>query len=148
MMEGMTPDAPISIRIGSAERSRVAERLVCHFQAGQLERSELEARLGRAAQARTEDDLHQLTVDLPDVAPRRPVNLTGPDPAHPLRVTFDVIVMCLTTAALLCLLLWLIGAASEGGTALILTTVAALGALVVGAVSVYLIQRAITISRR
>ena len=141
-------DTHPGLRIGSEERSRVAQRLVSHFQAGQLERSELEARLGWAAQARTEDQLHRLTMDLPDLpAPRLPT-ATAPAPAHPLRIAFDVLTLCVTTAALICLALWLAVAAAQGGGTLAMTAVATFGALVVGSGSVYLIQRFLTISRR
>ena len=61
-----------SVRVGAADRTLVAERLVAHYQAGRLPRPELELRLTQVARARTDDDLHRLTIDLPDV----------PGPAH------------------------------------------------------------------
>jgi len=61
-----------SVRVGAVDGTLVAERLVAHYQAGRLPRPELELRLTQVARARTDDDLHRLTIDLPDV----------PGPAH------------------------------------------------------------------
>jgi len=108
-----------SVRIGSADRTLVAEKLVAHYQAGRLPRGELELRLTKVAHAHSDDDLHLLTIDLPDVprtrTPRswpprcRPQELTG---SIPLRVAFDVAVLLLTFAAGVCLALLLIVAAT------------------------------------
>jgi hypothetical protein len=144
-----------SVRVGASDRTLVAERLVAHYQAGRLPRQELELRLTRVAHARTDDDLHRLTIDLPDVpGPARPISrvprpTTEPKPpSSPLRVAFDVIIMLLTFSAAVCLTLLLIvaGASSSGmGSSPQLFFVAALaafGAFTVGAGSVHLLYRA------
>jgi hypothetical protein len=146
-----------SVRVGAADRTLVAERLVAHYQAGRLPRQELELRLTRVAHARTDDDLHRLTIDLPDVpGPARPISLVprpAPEqkpPTSPLRVAFDVIIMLLTFSAAVCLTLLLIvaGAASSNGSGgasgqlFFVAALAAFGAFTVGAGSVHLIYRA------
>ena len=146
-----------SVRVGAADRTLVAERLVAHYQSGRLPRQELELRLTQVAHARTDEDLHRLTIDLPDVpGPARPISLvprptTPPKPASsPLRVAFDVIVMLLTFSAAVCLTLLLIvaGATSSSGGAtsssqlFFFAALAAFGAFTVGAGSVHLLYRA------
>lgn len=143
------------MRVGAADRTLVAERLVAHYQAGRLPRQELELRLTQVAHARTDDDLHRLTIDLPDVpGPARTISLvprptTQAKPSgSPLRIAFDVIVMLLTFAAAVCLTLLLIiaaGSSSSNGTSpeiFFVAALAAFGALTVGAGSVHLIYRA------
>jgi hypothetical protein len=144
-----------SVRIGSTDRTLVAERLVAHYQAGRLPRTELELRLTKVAHARTDDDLHLLTIDLPDVAgPARPASLPagtkpitrGSTPSA-LCVAFDISVLLLTFAAGVCLALLLIVAAtnsssSSPGDTLFVAMLATLGAFTVGAGSVHLLHRA------
>jgi len=141
-----------SVRVGAADRTLVAERLVAHYQAGRLPRPELELRLTQVAHARTDEDLHRLTIDLPDVpGPPRSVSFL-PRPASPpkpassaLRIAFDVVVMLLTFSAAVCLVLLLIvaGTANSNSTPLFLfAALAAFGAFTVGAGSVHLINRA------
>ena len=141
-----------SVRVGAADRTLVAERLVAHYQAGRLPRPELELRLTQVAHARTDDDLHRLTIDLPDVpGPARPVSLvprlvTAPKPpSSPLRIAFDVLVMLLTFSAAVCLILLLIvaGTASSNNSpeVLFVAGLAAFGAFTVGADTVHLIYR-------
>jgi Domain of unknown function (DUF1707) len=141
-----------SVRVGAADHTLVAERLVAHYQAGRLPRPELELRLTQVAHARTDDDLHRLTIDLPDVpGPPRNVSFlprpaSPPKPASsPLRIAFDVVVMLLTFSAAVCLILLLIvaGTASSNSTPLFLfAALSAFGALTVGAGTVHLINRA------
>ena len=146
-----------TVRVGAADRTLVAERLVAHYQAGRLPRQDLELRLTQVAHARTDDDLHRLTIDLPDVAgPARPISLvprptTEPKPASsPLRIAFDVIVMLVTFSAAVCLTLLLIvaGATSSNGNGgpsgqlFFVAALGAFGALTVGAGTVHLLYRA------
>ena len=141
-----------SVRVGAADRTLVAERLVAHYQAGRLPRPELELRLTQVAHARTDEDLHRLTIDLPDVpGPPRNVSFllrpaSPPKPASSaLRIAFDVVVMLLTFSAAVCLVLLLIvaGTANSNSTPLFLfAALAAFGAFTVGAGSVHLINRA------
>jgi hypothetical protein len=146
-----------SVRVGAADRTLVAERLVAHYQAGRLPRQELELRLTQVAHARSDDDQHRLTLDLPDVpGPAKPISLvprptTAPKPApSPLRVAFDVIVMLVTFSAAICLTLLLIVAAATSSSGMggsnsqvfFVAAVAAFGALTVGAGSVHLLYRA------
>lgn len=145
-----------SVRVGAADRTLVAERLVAHYQAGRLPRQELELRLTQVAHARSDEDLHRLTIDLPDVpGPALPISLvprptTAPKPASsPLRVAFDVIVMLLTFSAAVCLTLLLIvaGATSNNSTGnsgelFFVAALAAFGAFTVGAGSIHLLYRA------
>lgn len=142
-----------SVRVGAADRTLVAERLVAHYQAGRLPRPELELRLTQVAHARTDEDLHRLTIDLPDV-PGPPRNVSSlPRPANPpkptsspLRIAFDVVVMLLTFSATVCLILLLIvaGTASSNTSpeVFFVAALAAFGAFVAGAGAVHLIYRA------
>jgi hypothetical protein len=142
-----------SVRIGSADRTLVAEKLVAHYQAGRLPRGELELRLTKVAHAHTDDDLHLLTIDLPDVPdPVRPapgVRRTTPmgsQTPSALRVAFDVSVLLLTFAAGVCLALLLIVAATSRSTSsgdlILMALLSALGAFTVGAGGVHLLHRA------
>lgn len=143
-----------AVRIGSADRTLVAERLVAHYQAGRLPRAELELRLTKIAHAHTDDDLHLLTIDLPDVpgpVPAAPVTRGAAVPkssstASPLRVAFDVAVLLLTFAAGVCLALLLIVAATSpstgSGDLILVALLATLGAFTVGAGGVHLLHRA------
>ncbi len=146
-----------SVRVGAADRTLVAERLVAHYQAGHLRRQELELRLTQVAHARTDDDLHRLTLDLPEVpGPARPISLVarsapGPEPrTSPLRVALDVVVMVVTFSAAICLTLLLIVAGSTssgnapGGSGLNFSVAAlsAVGAFIVGAGTIHLFYRA------
>jgi Domain of unknown function (DUF1707) len=140
-----------SVRVGAADRTLVGERLVAHYQAGGLPRPELELRLTQVAHARTDEDLHRLTIDLPDVpGPPRNVSFlprpaSPPKPASsPLRIAFDIVVMLLTFSAAVCLVLLLIvaGTANSNSTPLFLfAALSAFGALTVGAGTVHLSYR-------
>jgi len=156
-MEGMADSLQSgSMRVGAAERTLVAERLVAHYQSGRLPRAELELRLTQVAHARTDEDLHRLTIDLPDVpGPARPVSLVPRLPSQqkpatsPLRIAFDVIVMLLTFSAAVCLTLLLIVAGATSSNSygsssqvFVIAALAAFGAFTVGAGTVHLLYRA------
>lgn len=53
------------MRIGDAERTRVAEALGKHFADGRLDKPEFDERMERAMSAKTEADLAGLLADLP-----------------------------------------------------------------------------------
>jgi Domain of unknown function (DUF1707) len=145
-----------SVRVGAADRTLVAERLVAHYQAGRLPRQELELRLTQVAHARSDDDLHRLTIDLPDVpGPARPISLVPRptseprQPSSPLRIAFDVVIMLLTFSAAVCLTLLLIVAAASSSSGMgsssqlfVVAALAAFGAFTVGAGGVHLLYRA------
>jgi hypothetical protein len=59
------PTAPVSPRIGSAERQRAMDALDVHLSAGRLDPDEYGERVGRASVARTAADLEPLFADLP-----------------------------------------------------------------------------------
>lgn len=58
-------------RIGDTERDIFASALRAHFEAGRLDQSELEDRLGITMRAKTIDDLKAAVVDLPSEADGR-----------------------------------------------------------------------------
>ena len=59
------PGAPVSPRIGSAERQQAMDALDVHLSAGRLDPDEYGERVGRASVARTAADLEPLFADLP-----------------------------------------------------------------------------------
>ena len=85
MSDAITQPAGQAIRASDGERDQVVAQLQRHFADGRLTQAELEERVGAALAARTRDQLHALTADLPDADARPAV---APDPV------------------LLCLLLW------------------------------------------
>jgi len=88
MSDVITQQASQAIRASDGERDQIVTLLQRHFTDGRLTQAELEERVGAALAARTRDQLHALTADLPgtDVRPARPAMALDP--------------------ALLCLLLW------------------------------------------
>ena len=80
MSEVITDHAGPTIRASDGERDQVVAQLQRHFADGRLTQAELEERVGAALAARTRDQLHALTADLPgaDVRPARPA--MAPDP--------------------------------------------------------------------
>ncbi len=71
------------IRAGHADREQVIEALKNAFVQGRLTRDELDARAGRALDARTRADLAALTADIPaDPAVVRPARRRPPAPAR------------------------------------------------------------------
>jgi hypothetical protein len=63
--------APGQLRVGDAERERVADQLAEHHAAGRLTLTELDERLTATLSARTRDELAATVADLPAV-PRTP----------------------------------------------------------------------------
>ncbi len=63
--------APGRLRVGDAERERVADQLAEHHAAGRLTLPELDERLSATMSARTRDELAATLADLPAV-PRTP----------------------------------------------------------------------------
>ena len=60
------------LRVGDAERERVADLLAEHHTAGRLTLEELDERLGATLSARTRDELAATLVDLPTSVPPGP----------------------------------------------------------------------------
>lgn len=59
---------PAELRVSDADRERLIARLREHHAQGRLTLEELEARVGRAQDARVFGDLHALERDLPEIA--------------------------------------------------------------------------------
>jgi len=80
MSDAITHQAVQAIRASDGERDQVVAQLQRHFAAGRLTQAELEERLGAALAARTRDQLHPLTADLPgaDVRHARPTMVLDP----------------------------------------------------------------------
>ena len=80
MSDAITHQAVQAIRASDGERDQVVAQLQRHFAAGRLTQAELEERLGAALAARTRDQLHPLTADLPgaDVRHARPAMVLDP----------------------------------------------------------------------
>ena len=80
MSDVITQQAGQSIRASDGERDQVVELLQRHFADGRLAQDELEERAGAALAARTRDQLHPLTADLPGAGVRRGRPATVLDP--------------------------------------------------------------------
>jgi Domain of unknown function (DUF1707) len=80
MSEIITQQAGQAIRASDGERDQVVALLQRHFADGRLTQAELEERLGAALAARTRDQLHALTADLPGADTRRARPTMVPDP--------------------------------------------------------------------
>jgi hypothetical protein len=80
MSDAITHQPGQAIRASDGERDQVVAQLQRHFADGRLTQAELGERVGAALAARTRDQLHALTADLPgaDVRPARPAMV--PDP--------------------------------------------------------------------
>jgi hypothetical protein len=80
MSEVITQQADQAIRAADGERDQVVALLQRHFADGRLTQAELEERAGAALAARTRDQLHALTADLPsaDVRHARPAMVLDP----------------------------------------------------------------------
>ena len=80
MSNAITQQASQAIRASDGERDQVVAQLQRHFADGRLTQAELEERVGAALAARTRDELHALTADLPgaDVRPARPATVVDP----------------------------------------------------------------------
>ena len=73
------PPDPV-IRASDAERDQAVALLQRHFAEGRLTQEELEQRVGEAYAARTREQLHALTQDLPASISAAPRQTAGPDP--------------------------------------------------------------------
>jgi hypothetical protein len=71
---------PGQLRVGDAERERVADLLAEHHAAGRLTLAELDERLGTTLSARTRDELAAPLADLP-TPPRTPAPATSRTPS-------------------------------------------------------------------
>ena len=81
---GSVPSPDDGLRVGNAERERVAQRLQEAFAEGRLDAAELQERLDLAYRAKTAGDLRPLTMDLPGGAhPGRQVGGGWPGSAAP-----------------------------------------------------------------
>lgn len=80
MSEVIAPQASQAIRASDGERDQVVAQLQRHFADGRMTQAELEERVGAALAARTMDQLHALTADLPgaEVRPARPAMVMDP----------------------------------------------------------------------
>ena len=80
MSDAVTHQAGQAIRASDGERDLVVAQLQRHFADGRLTQAELEERVGAALAARTRDQLHPLTADLPGAGVRRGRPATVLDP--------------------------------------------------------------------
>jgi Domain of unknown function (DUF1707) len=80
MSDVITQQAGQAIRASDGERDQAVTLLQRHFADGRLTQAEFEERAGAALVARTRDQLHALTADLPgaDVRPARPATALDP----------------------------------------------------------------------
>jgi DUF1707 SHOCT-like domain len=80
MSDAITQQAGQAIRASDGERDQVVAQLQRHFADGRLTQAELEERVGAALAARTRDQLHALTADLPGTGVQRARPATVLDP--------------------------------------------------------------------
>lgn len=80
----MTHDPSPEQRLSDAERDEAASLLREHFEAGRLDASELDQRLGSALSARFASELVPLFADLPDPRPNADAIQPWTPPAAPL----------------------------------------------------------------
>jgi hypothetical protein len=80
MSDAITQQAGQAIRASDGERDQVVAQLQRHFADGRLTQAELEERVGAALAARTRDQLHALTADLPGADVQRARAATMLDP--------------------------------------------------------------------
>lgn len=106
-----------ALRIGDAEREATCQLLGRHYAAGRLTSMELDERVARAVHALTEDELIELTADLPRLVavPIHPAAAPAPvrsatNPTQVVRVLVEVGALGITALAALCTLLVLLGA--------------------------------------
>jgi hypothetical protein len=80
MSDAITQQAGQAIRASDGERDQVVAQLQRHFADGRLTQAELGERVGAALAARTRDQLHALTADLPgaDVQLARAATMLDP----------------------------------------------------------------------
>jgi hypothetical protein len=80
MSEVITQQAGQAVRASDGERDQVVALLQRHFADGRLTQAEFGERVGAALAARTRDQLHALTADLPgaEVRPAQPATALDP----------------------------------------------------------------------
>jgi len=79
MSDAITQEARQAIRASDGERDQVVAQLQRDYADGRLTQPELEERVDAALAARTRDQLHALTADLPGpVVPARPATVLEP----------------------------------------------------------------------
>jgi DUF1707 SHOCT-like domain len=108
--DAITRQAAQAIRASDSERDQVVELLHRDFADGRLSQAELEERVGAALAARTRDQLHALTADLPgaDARPARPAR-----PADRLDPCLLCVLLCLCPPAGVAY--WLLSGRGVGG---------------------------------
>jgi hypothetical protein len=74
---------PSNLRVGDAERCRVADDLQRHFVEGRLSSDELAERVRQAMAARTQSDLDAVVRDLPPLPPPAAEPAAAPVPGPP-----------------------------------------------------------------
>jgi len=100
---------PGRLRVGDAERDRVADLLAEHHAAGRLTLAELDERLTATWSARTRDELTDPLADLP-AAPRTPVPAARPQSPPDIGWRMHLVSYLTVIAGL-----WLIWALTGGG---------------------------------
>jgi hypothetical protein len=105
-----TPAPPSGpVRVGDADRERVAVLLRDHAAAGRLESDELEERLGRVYAARYGSDLEATLAELPPrpiAAPHAPSEPHRTAPVLPLAIAALIALAAITSAWWLLWLIW------------------------------------------
>jgi Domain of unknown function (DUF1707) len=104
-----TPSGPV--RVGDADRERVAELLRGHAAAGRIDTNELEERLERAYAARYGSDLEPVLAELPpQPAPRArsPRERRSPTPSPILAIAAIGVLIALAAITSAWWLMWLI----------------------------------------
>lgn len=108
------------LRIGTAERERVAVELRGHHVAGHITGDELHERLQHASHAATESDLTRVLVDLPDpvleIVRHPPTQAARPRQQQAIVVAADAMIMFVSVSAFICLSLLTILSTSERDT--------------------------------
>jgi len=107
------PTPKIPLRIGDAERDRAIAALGDHFAAGRLNTEEFEQRVDQAIQARFNDDLEPLFVDLPRTVEPSVDSRSEQRPAgnlawSPVVWFAPLIVICALVAAVILSAPWLV----------------------------------------
>ncbi len=106
----MSGVAPGSMRVSDLDRIEVTNLLCRHYADGRLTEDEFHERTGKAAAAKTRDDLSPLVVDLPPLdvpPPPGPPQLSGP---APLPRPFQHHHSILRVVFLVFLAMWVLGA--------------------------------------
>jgi len=111
--DAITRQAAQAIRASDSERDQVVELLHRDFADGRLSQAELEERVGAALAARTRDQLHALTADLPGAAARPARTARPARPADRLDPCLLCVLLCLCPPAGVAY--WLLSGRGVGG---------------------------------